>query len=148
MTKYHKQHFAPFSIVQLYDLIIDIESYPEFLPWCHYAKIIESHDQFLIADLGIHYKIFRERYRSHVQLTPPTKEGIARVDVKMIQGPFKYLENQWMLQATKEGTIIDFHILFEFNSIIMEKLIGSFFSLISKKMTEAFITRAENLYKK
>ena len=146
MTDFH--HVAKFkhNINDIYSLIVDIESYPEFIPWCSAARIVEDGDRQLVADLVISYKAFTEHYRSQVDMHP-LKAGKAAVNVKMISGPFKFLKNDWKLKKVSENiTEVDFYISFEFKSIILEKLIGVMFSKACDKMIKAFEERANELY--
>ncbi len=140
-----EEYFSNHSVEQLYNLVIDIERYPEFLPWCSSAEIIEESSSELIADLIINFKAFTEHYRSRVSLTPP-KNGKAKVDVDLISGPFKNLENYWSFEARGDQTKISFYINFEFKSQLFEKLIGMVFSIACQKMVQAFEARAKELY--
>jgi coenzyme Q-binding protein COQ10 len=133
------------SVKQLYDLVIDVEQYPEFLPWCSDAKVVEKNKTEVIADLVINFKAFKESYRSRITLAPP-KNGKARIDVGLISGPFKRLENHWSFEDVGNQTKIRFYIDFEFKSALMETLIGMVFSVACKKMVKAFEDRANDLY--
>ena len=72
----------PFTPEQLFDLVADVEKYPEFLPWCVAARVLSKSDTEIVADLSVGYKLFRETFRSRVHLTPKT-----RIDVEYIKGP-------------------------------------------------------------
>lgn len=147
MTEF--RHTARFNhnIHDIYNLIVEIEQYPEFLPWCSAARIIEENEHQLIADLVISYKAFTEHYRSQVDLFPPNDHENAGVNVTMISGPFKFLKNDWKLKKVSESiTEVDFYINFEFKSKMLEKLIGIMFSKACDKMIAAFEARADELY--
>ena len=141
---YHKtQIITDFSIERLFDLVIDIEAYPEFLPWCKSAKILKQTDDFIIADLVIEFKSIRESYRSKVTFIKPDS-----IDVEMIEGPFRYLNNKWRFSKTQDDkTLLYFEIDFKFNSIILEKIIGIFFDRTVEKLASSFIQRAEHIIK-
>lgn len=147
MARYHYTYSSKYSIEQLYQLVCDIEQYPEFLPWCSAARIIEESDDLIIADLIISYKAFSEHYRSKVELSPQ-KKGKAEIHVSMISGPFKYLHNHWKFKTSKSnnGTEIDFSIDFAFKSSLLETLIGIMFNKAAQKMVSAFENRANTLY--
>ena len=148
MVAHSEKSTSPYSISQLYELVADIERYPEFLPWCSAARILSRDENSLIADLVISFKAFTEKYTSRVTLCPPDPiTKIAKINVELIDGPFSHLRNQWEFSPGKDGgTCIAFDLDFKFRSAILEKLIGYMFEKAFKKMTEAFKERAEALY--
>jgi coenzyme Q-binding protein COQ10 len=143
--RHYQEYEIPFSIEQVYSLIIDIESYPEFLPWCQAARIVERNTKTITADLIIHFKYITEQYRSQVTLTPPNL-GKAQVEAKMISGPFDYLNNSWELIQQGSHTLVKFHVDFCFKSIVLQKIVGIFFYSACEKMLTAFVERANKLY--
>jgi coenzyme Q-binding protein COQ10 len=136
----------PYKAKQIYELVMDIEKYPEFLPWCKKAKIIEIiSDENLRADLLVNFKSFFEKYRSDV-IHKKTAQNIYFVDVVAIEGPFKKLINQWKIRDLENGECeVEFFIDFEFNSIFLTKLIGSIFEKAAQKMMAAFEERARQI---
>ena len=103
MPKIVETKIMNFSAKEIYDLVIDVENYSEFLPWCKQAKIIEEiSKQNLHADLLINFKSFFEKYRSNVS---HGKSGLNAyfVDVVAIEGPFKKLVNQWQFRDLENG---------------------------------------------
>ncbi len=146
MTQYNYNYESEFSVDQLYQLVVDIEKYPEFLPWCSAARILEETEHQIVADLIISFKAFTEHYRSQVELSPP-RSGKAAVDVSLISGPFKYLNNNWKFKTLKNGgTLIEFYIDFEFKSALLQKLIGLLFNKACQKMVDSFEARAKELF--
>lgn len=139
----------PHSASQIYQLVMDIESYPQFLPWCNRAKIIEKiSDENLRADLLINFKNFFEKYRSDVKHGKTLSDSYF-VDVIAIEGPFKKLVNRWKFRDVSTGKCeVEFFIDFEFNSIILTKLIGAIFARATEKMMAAFEERAREIYRK
>ncbi|MBU6338959.1 MAG: type II toxin-antitoxin system RatA family toxin [Rickettsiales bacterium] len=148
MPSLTEKKILPYSAKQIYSLVMDIEKYPEFLPWCKQAKIIEvKSDENLIADLLINFKNFFEKYRSDV------KHGIDEngdyfVDVVAIEGPFKYLSNKWKFKKMPDSSSceIEFFIEFQFNSFILEKMLGGIFEKATHKMMFAFEERAKVVF--
>ena len=136
----------PFSAKKMHDLVMDIEKYPEFLPWCRQAKIVEIiSDENLRADLLINFKSFFEKYRSDVK-HGKTAEGVYFVDVVAIDGPFKKLVNKWEFHEIAEKKCeVKFFIEFQFNSFILEKMIGAIFERATEKMMNAFEERAQRI---
>ncbi|MBI1327223.1 MAG: type II toxin-antitoxin system RatA family toxin [Alphaproteobacteria bacterium] len=133
----------PHTPEQLFDLVADVERYHEFLPWCISCNIIERADKNLFyADLVIGYKMFRERFRSKVTLTPKKE-----IRVEYLSGPLKHLSNIWRFDKNKDGTCtIDFYVDFEFKNPVFQKLMGVFFQEIIRRMVSAFEARADRLY--
>jgi coenzyme Q-binding protein COQ10 len=137
----------PYSANQMQSLVMDIEKYPEFLPWCKQAKIVEkiSADN-LRADLLINFKNFFEKYRSDVK-HGRNSDGGHFIDVVAIEGPFKKLINQWKFRDLEDGKCqVEFFIEFEFNSIFLTKMIGTIFERAAEKMMLAFEERAKTTF--
>jgi coenzyme Q-binding protein COQ10 len=141
MPTHAEQRVLPYTPEQLFALVADIERYPEFLPWCTGARIRERQPRFVVADLIIGFKMFRERFTSHVTLDPPGK-----IDVTYAEGPFRYLNNHWMFETAPEGCRIDFFVDFEFKSRLMQKVIEVLFGEAVRRMVGAFEKRARELY--
>ena len=122
----------------LFDLVLDINAYPEFLPWCVGARVLEHHPDYLIADLVIGYKALREKYTSKVSFDADA----LTINVDQKSGPFNYLRNNWQFKDHARGCEIEFTLDFEFRSRILDKMIGGVFSKASEKMIESFELRA------
>lgn len=141
VTQLHTQ-LLPYSTEQLYDLVVDIEKYPEFLPWCTASRIISTSDNEIIADLCVGYKVFRETFRSRVHLTPKS-----RIDIEYINGPFNSLNNYWIFkEAPGRGTDIVFFINFQFRNCFFQREIHKFFEAAFNHMVNSFEKRAQALY--
>ncbi len=137
----------PYSAKQMYELVMDIEKYPEFLPWCKQAKIVEIISaQNLRADLLINFKNFFEKYRSDVKHGKNDADAYF-VDVVAIEGPFKKLLNYWKFhQLENEKCQIEFFIEFEFNSVFLTKMLSLIFEKAAEKMMTAFEERAKTKF--
>lgn len=143
MPAHTEQHILPYTREQLFDLVADIERYPEFLPWCRAARILERKEGELLAELVISFAHLSESYVSRVTLLRPDA-----IDVVMVRGPFEYLTNRWRFTPEGEGTRIDFFLDFKFRSRLLEKMIGGLFSRAVDKMVTAFRARADALLRK
>jgi len=140
-TRLHT-HFMPYSPDQLYDLVADVEKYPEFLPWCVAARIVSKSETEILADLVVGYKFFRETFRSRVHLKPKT-----RIDVEYITGPFHYLNNHWVFkEASKGATNVDFFIDFQFRNSLFQSATQVVFESAFNQMLSSFEKRAQQLY--
>ncbi|MDD3021507.1 MAG: type II toxin-antitoxin system RatA family toxin [Alphaproteobacteria bacterium] len=142
MPTYSEKKTLPYSADQMFDLVIDVEKYPEFLPWCIDCRIINKKDGWIYANLVIGYKLFREWFLSKIHINDDRS-----ISVEYVNGPLRYLSNTWKFIPHEDGTCtIDFYVDFEFKSVVFEKLMGVFFSEIVKRMVSAFVKRAEDLY--
>ena len=141
MATHAEKRVLPYSPEQLFDLVADIERYPEFLPWCRAARITRREGDVVYADLVIGFKVFRERFTSKVTLCKPNA-----VDVQYVTGPMRYLNNHWRFVPHERGCLIDFYIDFEFRSAIVQRVIGVLFNEAARRMVSAFEARAKQLY--
>ena len=142
MPTHAEKRKLPYTPEQMYDLVSDVERYPEFLPWCVAARIRKRDGNLMIADLMIGFKMIREKFTSKVTLDRP-----GRVDVTYTDGPFKYLNNHWIFeQAEDGGTLVDFYVDFEFRSKVLQAVIGALFNEAVSLMVAAFEKRARQLY--
>ena len=146
MPTHSETRIMPYSADQMYDLIADIDKYPEFLPWTAGVRMRSTKEipdgQVVDADLIISFKVFREKFGSRVTLKP----GPRTIDVEYLDGPFKYLINNWKFAEHPQGCEVDFHVDFEFKSKILQKLIGVVFDQAMKRIVGAFEKRAKQLY--
>jgi len=141
MPKHSETRVVPHTPEQMYSLVADIARYPEFLPWCVGARIVQQTEQRIVADLLIGFKVFRERFRSTVDLDPVAHT----IDVAYVDGPMRYLENHWRFNEHAEGCEVDFRVDFEFRSLLLRKAIEPLFHEAVRRMVAAFEKRAEAL---
>jgi len=142
MATHAERRKLPYTAEQLFDLVADVERYPEFLPWCVGARIRERKENTIVADLLIGFRMIRERFTSKVVLDRPR-----RIDVAYSEGPFKYLDNHWIFIPQEDGgCVIDFHVDFEFRSRLLQKVIEVLFNEAIRRMVSAFEGRARALY--
>ena len=131
----------------LINLVLDIEKYPEFIPFCLDAHIFEKEtkDQqiFIIADLTIGKVPFKDTYKSDVKFNKQDSS----IKVKNIGGPLNYLENTWHFKELDNGTEISFDIDFEIENKFLNIVMTKSFQFGLDKIADAFQKRAENLYK-
>ena len=145
MTSHREHCDSPYTPEQLYNMVLDIEKYPEFLPWCRAARILEKDDQGLLGELVVSFKGLTESYVSRI--TPRPELTMPEISVDLVRGPFKTLTNHWRFEAREGGgTRIHFFIEFQFKSKILNALIGSLFTRAQEKMIQAFSARADVLY--
>ena len=138
----------PCNKKQLIDLVLDIEKYPEFVPWCLQGKIhkkVESDDMTEIkADLKVGKRLLNETYSS---LVVHYKEK-NKILVTNIDGPLKYLKNEWRFKEVNNSTILEFYIDFELKNNLLNIILKNYFNFGLKKIADAFEKRAIYLYNK
>lgn len=145
MNSHKEQVFSPYSKDQIYNLVMDIEKYPEFLPWCYSARILSQKDDIITAELTINFKAFTYSYVSEINVTKNSEDCL--IEVKQKQGPFKRLLNIWHLKAVENGSLIDFTIECELKNPILGGVLKLFFDIAYKQMMQAFIKRAKEVYR-
>jgi coenzyme Q-binding protein COQ10 len=137
------RHPAP----QMFDLVADVESYPEFLPLCTGMRVrrkVSSGEgvDTVVAEMEVGYKAIRETFTSRVTLDRPR----LRILVEYVDGPFSYLENRWTFHETDGGCDVGFAINYEFRSRTLGLLMGAMFDTAFRKFAEAFERRADEVY--
>ena len=152
MPTYSEKRLLPFTPDEMFDLIMGVEHYPEFLPWCVATRINSKSDNQasgeMSADMAIGFKSFRETYTSKITFEKPSVENPGHIHVVDSNGPFKRLETDWIFTQADVGSEVEFNIDFEFRSKMMETLIGKVFNDATKRMVDAFVARGEKLYGK
>lgn len=150
MIKHQQVYYSDFTIKQLFDLVIDIEKYPEFIPWCTTVKILEERENSIkTAKVNATFAGFSEEYTSHTQFFRQKDEfSNAEIISDLVTGPFKHLHNKWgfSYDYKKKKTKVEFYIEFEFASKMLQMLIGKLFEKASIKMLESFEERAKKIY--
>jgi coenzyme Q-binding protein COQ10 len=156
MPSHAERQLLPYTTQQLFDLVIDIERYPEFLPWCRAARILERKEEEFLGELVIAFHHLSENYTSRVTFRRPESDNApGSIDVVMVRGPFEYLVNRWRFNPVepantssdkKSMSEVDFFLDFKFRSRILEKMIGGLFGKATAKMVSAFKQRANSMY--
>ncbi len=142
MPHHHERRQLPHRAAQMYDLVADVARYPEFLPWVSAIRIRQNSETEMLADMIVGFKSLRETFSSRVVKTPKTA-----ITVDYLDGPMKHLHNAWVFEDLPEGgSYVDFTVDFSFRNVVFEALAGQFFDSALRKMTGAFINRADSLY--
>ena len=142
MPKHHEVRALPYSATQMYELVIDVARYAEFLPWVCAVRVRSDTEYQMLADLVVGFRAIKERFTSRV-----TKERARRVHVDYLEGPLKFLYNEWLFEDDGNGGCrVDFTVEFAFKSRVFEALAGQLFDYALRKMIGAFETRAHQLY--
>ena len=142
MPRHSETRHLPYTPEQLFAMVADIEKYDEFLPWVVAVRIKSSSADETVADLVVGFAAFKERFTSKVALHRPN-----RITVDYIDGPLKYLHNDWTFTPSPDGgTELCFAVDFAFKSRLFETLAGQMFDRALRRMTSAFEQRADALY--
>ena len=132
----------------LINMVLDIEKYPEFVPWCLDSKVYEKKDKGdtveIIADLTIGKSFFKETYKSFVTYNKSTDT----IYVTNIEGPLKHLENKWFFKDLGDSSEVEFQVDFELKNKILNLLMNKSFDLGLIKIADAFQKRADELFNK
>ncbi len=147
MPKFNKIHQVKHRASEMYELVADIEQYPDFVPMCDRLVIRSRRGngerERILADMSVAYKFIRESFTSQVTLNRPKLE----IDVEYIDGPFRYLENRWrFVELDKISCEVHFAIDYEFKSRALGLLLGGMFEIVFSKFTQAFEKRADKIY--
>jgi len=143
MPTHFEQRVVPYSADQMFDLVADVERYPQFLPWCVGSRITGQTDDQIEAEVAVGFKMFRERFRSRVTLLRDEH----RINVEYLGGPMKYLSNSWRFEVLDDDRCcIHFFIEFEFRSKLMQRVAKALFHELVYHMVAAFERRARKLY--
>lgn len=125
----------------MFDLVADVGRYEEFLPWVSGVRVRSNSDTQMVADLIVGFKGLRENFTSKVNKRRPEE-----ITVDYVDGPLKFLHNEWRFTDTAAGCDLSFCVDFAFKSRVFEALAGQVFERALKKMTDAFTARADEIY--
>jgi coenzyme Q-binding protein COQ10 len=149
MPRYVTTRRLPHTPQQMFDLVADVERYPEFVPMCERLKVRRrttgvAGSEVVLADMSIGYKVIRESFTSRVALD---RENL-RILVEYVDGPFSHLENRWSFVAAPGGSDVTFDIDYAFRSRTFQLIAGTVFDTVVRRMVQAFETRADAVYGK
>jgi coenzyme Q-binding protein COQ10 len=143
-TKRRVRHTAD----NMFDLVADVERYPEFVPLCSALKVrsrnvSSQENEIIIADMTVAYKLIRETFRSQVTLDKPHFQIL----VEYLDGPFSHMENRWTFRSAGEHSCeVEFRISYEFKSRVLGLLMGAMFDTAFRRFAAAFERRADEVY--
>lgn len=148
MPQFSSKRRVQHSAAQMFDLVADVERYPEFVPMCQALRIRQRTQnpdgtETVIADMTVSFKVVRESFTSRVTLD----RANLKILVEYLKGPFSHLENRWTFEA-KSDTACDvgFFIAYEFRSRMLAVMMGAMFDAAFQRFAAAFETRADAIY--
>ena len=150
MPQYSNKRRVGHAAADMFDLVADVERYPEFVPLCRALKVRERKSEpdgieVLVTDLTAAYKLISETFTSRVTLDRPNLQIL----VEYLDGPFSRLENRWTFRPAGERSCdVEFFISYEFRSRMLALLMGSMFDLAFRRFATAFERRADVIYRR
>jgi len=148
MPQFSNKHAVQHAATEMFDLVADVESYPEFVPLCRALKVrrrqtLPNGNELLVAQMTVAYKFISETFTSRVTLDRTNLQ----IRVEYLDGPFSQLENRWSFRPTGEETCeVEFFISYEFKSRTLAVLMGSMFEMAFRRFATAFEKRADLVY--
>lgn len=147
MERFQTRRRVPYSPRQMYDLVADVDRYPEFLPLCEGMRVrsrkASGEQEILIADMTMGYKAIRETITSQVTLDPTEP----KVNVAYLSGPFSKMENRWRFKPLADGGCdVEFYIAYELKSSVLGFLVSQLFDKAFRRFASAFEARARAVY--
>jgi coenzyme Q-binding protein COQ10 len=148
MPEFSTQRRVRHSAGDMFDLVADVERYPEFVPLCRALKVKSRAAQgegveILVADMTVAYKLIQETFTSRVTLDKPKLQIL----VEYLDGPFSRLQNRWSFRpAGEQACDVEFFISYEFKSRVLAMLMGAMFDAAFRRFADAFEKRADEVY--
>lgn len=141
MTTISKSALVPYSADEMYALVGDVASYPQFLPWCSGARVLEHSPAAMTAEIDMAFGGIRRTFTTRNILSP------GRMDIRLVQGPFSRLEGSWRFQQVAAlGSRISLDLEFDFSNRLLELAVGPVFSTIANSLVDNFKKRARDVY--
>ena len=150
MPQFSDKRRVRHSAADMFDLVADVERYPEFVPLCRELKVrrrIQEPEgvEIIVAEMTVAYKLVREKFSSRVTLDHPNLQIL----VEYLEGPFSHLENRWTFRPVGERLCdVEFFISYEFRSRMLGMLMGTMFDMAFRRFAHAFEQRADRIYPK
>ena len=142
MPRVERSVLVHYSAEQMFDLVADVEDYPQFLPWCSGSRVHPEHGGGLDASVDIDYRGIRSRFTTRNQLRYPEQ-----IRMTLVDGPFRALEGHWHFHALRPGACkVQLSLNYAFASNLLGRAVAPVFDAIANSMIDSFAQRAERLY--
>lgn len=145
MKTVNKSVLIWYSPQEMFDLVADVPRYPEFLPWCDHARVLEQHADGVTAEVGIALAGIKKSF-----ITRNTYEPGRRLQMQLVKGPFSHLQGDWHFYPVGDGSQrackVELNLSYGFDSMTLAAVVGPIFDKIAATMMDAFIQRAEKMY--
>jgi len=138
-----KSALVTFSAAQMYDLVADMDSYPEFLPWCEAAEVLSRAEDRFCGRMEVARAGIRQAFTTCNRFTPGE-----RMELELVDGPFRKLHGVWTFKPLREDACkVELELEFEFSGKLIDKAFGGVFHQIANTLVDAFCRRAEEVYR-
>jgi ribosome-associated toxin RatA of RatAB toxin-antitoxin module len=145
MKTVHKSVLIWYSAEEMFELVTDVDRYPEFLPWCDKASAHERTEAGMLAEIGIAFAGLHQTFRTRNEHVPGRE-----VHIRLVEGPFSRLEGRWTftpLGGEKQRACkVELELHYGFDNATLSRLVGPVFDKIASSMVDAFVKRAEHVY--
>ncbi|MFV0680067.1 type II toxin-antitoxin system RatA family toxin [Ottowia sp.] len=145
MKSVHKSVLIWYAAREMYELVVDVERYPDFLPWCNGGKVLERHALGMTAEVGIGFKGVVQTFTTR-NVHVPDRE----VRLHLLNGPFSKLEGLWTFtpvgDETQRACRVDLKMDYGFSNKMLASVVGPVFDKIAASLVDAFVQRAESVY--
>jgi len=145
MKNVHKSVLIWYSPAEMFALVTDVERYPQFLPWCDHARVLERDETSMVAEVGIGFGGVRQ-----VFVTRNRHELDRSVSMQLVSGPFSKLDGVWHFLPVGDGTQracrVELRLEYGFDNRALASVVGPVFDKIASSLVDAFVRRAEHIY--
>lgn len=129
----------------MFDLVVDVERYPEFLPWCSHGKVLTQEGHHMTAEVGLAFKGVQHSFVTRNEHVPGRE-----IRLHLVRGPFSKLEGVWQFTPVGQGDVqacrVDFKLDYGFSNALLAALVGPLFDKVASSLVDAFVQRAEQVY--
>lgn len=145
MKTVHKSVLIWYSPQEMYELVTDVARYPEFLPWCDHAAVVQTHADGMTAEVGIAFGGIRQTFTTRNTHVTGQEVGMA-----LVNGPFSQLDGRWAFHTLGDGSQraskVELVLRYGFSNAALAKLVGPVFDRIAGSRVDAFVKRAQDVY--
>jgi len=145
MKTVHKSVLIWYSPQEMYGLVTDVNQYPQFLPWCDQATVLEQDANGMLAEIGISFSGVHQKF-----VTRNTHTEFSRVELKLVKGPFSNLDGAWDFVPIGDGSQracrVELTLNYSFENATLGKLVGPVFDKIASTLVDAFVKRAQQVF--
>ena len=142
MTEIHKKAAVPYAADEMYALVNNIEAYPEFLPWCRAARVLNSDPHRLTASVDLEIGKIKQTFTTENTMQPGCS-----IKMQLVEGPFKHLQGHWQFEPDNtDSSTVSLDMNFEFKNKLLKLALNNTFSKVMESLMASFIKRAQEVY--